>query len=184
MLPSSLAELGLRVLPLSTHPCHLFSKALYDCWMCWLSFKCCHLVREMIYLLIHLNIKNIRQHFSKMCCSVSSNVGAVISLLSEAQVWETFITESSIVFRSSLAEVSLSHLLRTASSSGSSFSPSFLLHVSPWCHGLEGTQGCIWLFCTMSKDQKQWDNLILFHSTPEVMKYVLEGTCVFNQFGH
>lgn len=28
------------------------------------------------------------------------------------------------------------------------------------------------------KDHRQWENLIPFHSTPEVMEYVLEDVCI------
>jgi len=87
-------------------------------------------------LQIHLNIKNIRQFFSKICFFVSNYVGTTVSLLSEARVCESFITEPSIVLACALAsghrwmKCPLAVCCMQRHLSGSSFSPSFLLPVS------------------------------------------------------
>lgn len=174
-LPFSLPELGLESPVYQS--CPQLSTEQSTLWIqnVWTIFQVpCQLAGEMILLLIHLNTKTTRQRISKICFSVSNYLGTMISLLSEAQVRESFITEPSMVLACALSSghrwmkypLATCNIIFQEPASDHLFWSMF----PSQRHGLDGTEGCEWLFCTLSEDHKQWDNLLLFHSTPESLK--------------
>lgn len=81
-LPSSLSELGLES-PLSAYMslAMCLVKHFTNVKSLTIFQVPCQLGREIIWLLSHLNIKNIRQYFSKMCFPISNYIGTMVSLL-------------------------------------------------------------------------------------------------------